>query len=71
MTEEEDSENFFNTGIATYFAYHIINPCSTKVGDKDENIRDFWIREAKNSLPNFQNPCTKSFLELVIKDYSP
>ena len=47
MTTEDDSENFSDTEIATYLLYHIVNPYSTKVGDEDENIRDFWIREAK------------------------
>ncbi len=66
--ERKDIERLSDIELALYFAFHIDNPCSIKISDKDIDIRDFHIREAKRVLPNL-NYYARSFLELVIRSY--
>jgi hypothetical protein len=56
--------------IALFLTSHINNPCEVEVepGVK-ENIRDFYIREAKNLLPKITDPWAKKILELKIQEY--
>ena len=68
--EEKDTERFSDIELALYFAFHIDNPCFTKVNGKNRDIRDFHIREARRVLPNL-NYHARSFLESVIRDYTP
>ena len=46
---------------------HINEPCEDLEGN---NIRDFYIREAKSVLPTIQNVTAKEMLEEVIQRYS-
>lgn len=57
--------------IAMFFSYHIDHPCSAQVGDRVLNIRDFYIREARNILTKFTNQDAKTLLELKIREYQP
>lgn len=58
--------------VALFWAGHIENPCSVEVNGKEENIRDFYIREAKNMvLPKLSDNYAKKFLQDVIDRYSP
>jgi hypothetical protein len=46
---------------------HIQNPCKDMHGN---NIRDFYIRVARNAMASFTNPYAKTLIEDVIKKYS-
>ena len=72
MTDERnDIEKLSDIEIALFYVFHIQNPCSVKVENKDFNIRPFYINEAKRILPKLSNPFAKSFLESVIRNYIP
>ena len=56
--------------MALFLGNHIENPCSVKVGDKTENIRDFYIREARERIiPTMTNPFAIEYLEKIIAKY--
>ena len=63
-------EKLTDIEIAVGWANHIKNPCSTQIGDKRYDIREFYLIEAKIILPIFKNPYARDFLESVIKEYS-
>ena len=46
---------------------HIKNPCEDLKGN---NIRDFYIREAQQSLEKMQDEQAKEILKAVIRQYS-
>lgn len=56
--------------VAIFWAYHIENPCGTIVNGERVNIRDFYLREARNVLPILTNPFAKDFLENAINKYN-
>ncbi|MDO8622752.1 MAG: hypothetical protein Q7R52_00745 [archaeon] len=56
--------------IATFWAYHIENPCGTIVDGKKVDIRDFYLREARNVLPILTNPFAIEHLENAINKYN-
>jgi hypothetical protein len=50
------------------FAAHIDNPCiEPRTGN---NIRDFYLREAKELIKKFKDQYAIEFLEAKIKEYS-
>ncbi len=51
-------------------ASHIENPCEVEVNGKKENIRYFYINEAKKILPRLMNPYAKEYLEDVISKFN-
>jgi hypothetical protein len=56
--------------IALLLATHIENPCSVEVNGKIENLRAFYIREAReNVLPKLTNPFAREYLEKIISEY--
>ena len=56
--------------LALFYATHIDNPCEAEVEPgKFENIRKFYLREAKKVLLKIKEPSAKRFLELKIKEY--
>lgn len=55
--------------IAAYYLVHIMQPCSVRVKGKTENIRGFYIREAREILPRL-HPNSSSLLENVLNEYS-
>jgi len=56
--------------IALLLVSHIENPCGVEVNGKIENLRSFYIREAKgNILPGLTNPFAKEYLEEIIRKY--
>jgi hypothetical protein len=48
---------------------HIENPCEIIVNGKRENIRYFYINEAKKILPTLINPYAKEYLESILSKY--
>ncbi|MDP3014929.1 MAG: hypothetical protein Q8N28_00675 [bacterium] len=67
---EKIPEKASDMEIALFFAKHIDNPCEVEVApDKKENIREFYLREARNALSKMTNENAKRFLELKIKEY--
>ena len=64
------NEKISDSEIANFYAFHINNPCSVKIDNKDFDIRTFYINEARKVLPKLNNPFAKSFLELTINKYS-
>ena len=57
--------------LALFYAKHIDNPCEAEVEPgKFENIRKFYLREAKEALLKIKEPNAKRFLELKIKEYA-
>lgn len=56
--------------LALFYATHLDNPCVAEVKPgKFENIREFYLREAKEALLEIKEPNAKRFLELKIKEY--
>jgi len=56
--------------IALFYATHIDNPCVAEVKPgKFENIREFYLREAKKALLKMEEPYAKRYLELKIEEY--
>ena len=67
---EKISEKTSDMEIALFLAGHIDNPCEAEVAPgKKENIREFYLREARNVLSEMTNENAKRFLELKIKEY--
>jgi len=55
--------------IANFFIKHIDNPCGVKINGKIENIRTFYIREAKKALEKMTNPFAIELLKKKIQEY--
>ncbi len=67
MKNPERKETATDMEIAMRLITHIEKPCE----DQDRNnLRDFYIREAKRFLDTFQNPDAKQLLEDAIQKYS-
>ena len=67
---EKISEKTSDMEIALFLAGHIDNPCEAEVTPgKKENIREFYLRGARNVLSEMTNENAKRFLELKIKEY--
>jgi hypothetical protein len=62
----EKKEKATDMELAVFLAYHIDNPCEDLSGN---NIRDFYVREAKRVLENFQDAEAKKLLIDVIQKY--
>ena len=66
---ERPSEGASDMEIALFFARHIDNPCEVEVAPgKKENIRGFYLREAKKALAEMTEESAKKILELKIKE---
>ncbi|MDI6820822.1 MAG: hypothetical protein QMD65_01425 [Patescibacteria group bacterium] len=67
---EQEKPKATDMELALFFATHIDNPCVAEVKPgKFENIRKFYLREAKEALKKIEEPNAKRFLELKIKQY--
>ena len=67
---EKISEKASDMEIAAFLAGHIDNPCEAEVAPgQKENIREFYLREAKNVLSKMKDEHAKRFLELKIREY--
>ncbi len=67
MKNPERREKATDMELASFLIKHINDPCEDLQGN---NIRDFYIREAKRALDTFQNPKAKQLLEDTIQKYS-
>ena len=56
---------------ALNLARHIDNPCTVQVGDKEENIRSFYLRQAEIALFRLESPYARDFLQSKIDEYKP
>lgn len=65
MKNFETKEPATDMEMALILAKHIDNPCEDEQGN---NIRDFYIREAKKVLETMQDPDAKKFLENAISE---
>jgi len=63
MTEERATD----FEIATCFAYHIREPCVEPI--TGQNIRHFYIQEARKVIPKLKNPFARAILEDTLKLY--
>lgn len=55
--------------VAAFFAQHLDKPCEVEVAPGDiRNIREFYLREAKEVLELLANPGARRFLEIKIKE---
>lgn len=67
---EEIPEGASDMEVAEFLAGHIDNPCEVEVAPGQvENIRDFYIREAKKLLPKITDLEAKRLLELKMQEY--
>lgn len=67
---EKTPEEATDSELAMFLIRHIDNPCGVEVEPgKKENIRHFYIKEAKKALSIITNPEVKNILELKIKEY--
>lgn len=48
---------------------HIEHPCSTCIKGIEYNLRDFYLRIAKDLIPELRNEPAKEFLSAIIKIY--
>jgi len=55
--------------ISLILATHIRNPCSVVVGGKIHNIRDFYLRLARETAPQLKDSYAINFLKSVIVQY--
>jgi hypothetical protein len=70
LPKKSELEAVTDMELALFYAKHIDNPCVAEVAPgKFENIREFYLREAKNVLLKMEEPNAKRFLELKIKQY--
>lgn len=67
MENFEKKEKATDMELALFLTEHINDPCEDLEGN---NIRDFYIREAKRALDEFKDPKAKQLLEDVIQRYS-
>jgi len=67
MENFEKKEKATDIELATFLIKHINDPCKDLHGN---NIRKFYISEAKKALDTFQNQEAKKLLEDIIKKYS-
>lgn len=67
MENFEGKEKATDMELAFFLIKHINNPCEDLHGN---NIRDFYIREAKKALDTTQDLEAKKMLEDIIKKYS-
>ena len=67
---EKIPEGATDMELAIFLAGHIDNPCTVEVAPGQvENIRQFYLAEAKKLLPTMTNPGAKDVLEDKIKEY--
>jgi len=66
MENFETKEQATDMEMALILAKHIDNPCEDEQGN---NIKDFYIREAKKVLETMQNPDAKKILENAINEH--
>jgi hypothetical protein len=64
MENFEKREKASDMELALFLIQHINNPCEDLEGN---DIREFYIREAKQALKEFQNPEAKKLLEDTIQ----
>lgn len=70
MKEKIETPKATDMETALFLAGHIDNPCEAEVEPgKFENIRKFYLREAKEQLLKIKEPNARRFLELKIKEY--
>ncbi|MFA5413584.1 MAG: hypothetical protein WC348_03535 [Patescibacteria group bacterium] len=67
MENFERKERESDMELALFLIKHIQEPCKDLDGN---NIRDFYVREAKKALDDFENPEAKRLLENILKRYS-
>jgi len=48
---------------------HIENPCGAEIDGTYYDLRDFYLRLARETLPELKNEYAKGFLESIIKIY--
>lgn len=65
---EQKPEMATDIEVANFLAGHIEAPCEDLQGN---NIRDFYIREARKVLPTMTNEFAKEILEKTIRKYTP
>ena len=59
-----------DTEAAKFFMFHINNPCKVEVAPGEvENIRSFWITEARRVLPTMTDETQKILLQECINMY--
>jgi len=67
---EKIPERVSDMELVLFLIEHIDNPCEAEVAPgKKENVREFYLNEAKNLLPKLTNEHAKRLLELKIKEY--
>lgn len=53
-----------------FWTRHIENPCSIKINDREENIRNFYLREVRKMvMPTIKDEFAKEYLEIILKKY--
>ena len=70
MEKENNLEKATDMEVVFFYEFHIENPCEVEVDGKIKNIREFYLREAReNVLPTLTNPFAKKYLEDLINKY--
>ena len=64
---ESQTEKATDLELALFLIKHIDDPCEDLQGN---NIRDFYLREAKRALGTMRDPEAKKKLEDAIRKYS-
>lgn len=69
--EKQHSEPASDFELAIFFCRHIDHPCEVVVKGRSHNIRDFYLRLAREILPRMTDQGAKELLEEKIVQYSP
>lgn len=67
MEKFKPQEQSSDMELTLFLANHIDKPCEDLDGN---NIREFYLREAKRAAETFQDPVAKELLESIIRKYS-
>lgn len=65
--EQFHPEKATDMELALFLIKHITNPCEDASGN---NLRNFYLKEARRTVETIQNSGAKQLLEEVIKQYA-
>ena len=67
--EEQNIEKITDLEIVLKLANHIEHPCGIDIEGTHYDIRDFYLRIARETLPELKNEYAKEFLKGIMKIY--
>ncbi|MFH1592627.1 MAG: hypothetical protein ABIB47_04650 [Candidatus Woesearchaeota archaeon] len=56
--------------VALFIATHIRHPCKVNVEEQEHDLKEFYIRLARGTIPQLRDEQARGFLEKVIEEYT-